>query len=1005
MTRQNLIPIIRATYLAAAIFIVNTSCQPDIGEAEPPIEPAQVVVAQFEPNHPIPQLRLIPSPSILAEKEGSIDFERIKPAPCEGSTPVQCLAFVPGGWPVNLFPTLNFSAPLEEGTLGEGIQLFEVAPSGALVKIENLRFDSVERPLPPPACKEGDNNSQPEQKFTDAELTNIWGSEYIDLVIQPEGELLKPSTTYVIVATRALRGKPPEGQTTPRPVEPSNLFYLLNQKDVFDNNGNLVNGTLLAEVRNTALAQRFPNRSFGDLNPDEVNELQQVIDAIVPQLRELYQFVSLVTGTLITQNAIASRDEIVIANIWTTGTPPSEALLDPEGSQFPTNIQVPFPNDPLFLTRENDRNQVRIQGPESASTLVQQVLDQLNTLDGFGMTTPIQIPSSQYIDPTSLEGNVMMVELDDQNAPIEVITSITVDTTSPNEGGPPSPQIIILPTAPLKPNTTYAVGLRTGIKDIDGKPLIANSLFSILKYPGPILTDSGSAIPELRPLLECAAINTSGELVDADLVAGSVEVGLNRSSWQIAVQALAQLDPPVDSTQLVMAFPYTTQSLTQVIDDIAFSSTLPVTTLEQPPVEIPILDTHFQPLCGQLEDDTCDAVIANYGSGFQAHSISLSQYSFTAGSPQTGGGFITPESLVDPTPGSMNVFFISPLEDPPGTGWPTVIFQHGFGSTKEAALLIAKTFTEAGYAIAGLDLPYHGERTLAGEACPEDNCESGDGFLSLNLLATRDSLRQTTLDQLSLIRFLKNNELDRNGLPLIDGENISYVGQSLGGIAGANLQAYLTPEDLTASVLNSAGGGLIDIVENSASRLSRNFVAALNQRGICEYQIEDDPDNSDSGPASGCKPTPLYQLFIQSARWVLEPSNPLLTANAVTTLLPGRPLIPTGIDTLLLQSITPDQTIPPITSQSLARAYELEHTEQFQSTVIENANVDVDCHPYFFLPVCGICPEEALCRMIATQSQAVSFLTDLSIITDPPERLSDEGILAAIDCNSPCDPN
>ena len=88
-------------------------------------------------------------------------------------------------------------------------------------------------------------------------------------------------------------------------------------------------------------------------------------------------------------------------------------------------------------------------------------------------------------------------------------------------------------------------------------------------------------------------------------------------------------------------------------------------------------------------------------------------------------------------------------------------------------------------------------------------------------IALRDGLRQTALDNISLVRALQHDYgagggFNVPGSGLLSRTNITYYAQSLGGIYGT--MAMATDPQLTAGVLNVPGGPIIEI-----ARLSPGF--------------------------------------------------------------------------------------------------------------------------------------------------------------------------------------
>src|SRR5690606_10377432 len=123
-----------------------------------------------------------------------------------------------------------------------------------------------------------------------------------------------------------------------------------------------------------------------------------------------------------------------------------------------------------------------------------------------------------------------------------------------------------------------------------------------------------------------------------------------------------------------------------------------------------------------------------------------------------------------------------------------------------------------------------------------------------------------------------------------------YVGQSLGGILGT-LFAAAAP-DVGNVVLNVPGGGLVDVLLTSPSFTEQadGFKAMLAANGMPEG-------------------TPGFDNFINIARWIIDPADPL---NAAHQVLNG-PATPAGRQALI-QYIPEDQTIPNSTTVALIEA-------------------------------------------------------------------------------------
>ncbi|MBY6063530.1 alpha/beta hydrolase [Pseudidiomarina sediminum] len=124
---------------------------------------------------------------------------------------------------------------------------------------------------------------------------------------------------------------------------------------------------------------------------------------------------------------------------------------------------------------------------------------------------------------------------------------------------------------------------------------------------------------------------------------------------------------------------------------------------------------------------------------------------------------------------------LDPLVEP-ANGWPVVIFQHGITGEKTNVFGIAGTLAAMGFATVAIDHPLHGDRGFG-----PINATTGSATAYMNLaslLTARDNLRQSIADLLGL-RVSLNAAM---GAPL-NGQNVYFLGHSLGAIAGTGFTA------------------------------------------------------------------------------------------------------------------------------------------------------------------------------------------------------------------------
>jgi hypothetical protein len=178
-----------------------------------------------------------------------------------------------------------------------------------------------------------------------------------------------------------------------------------------------------------------------------------------------------------------------------------------------------------------------------------------------------------------------------------------------------------------------------------------------------------------------------------------------------------------------------------------------------------------------------------------------------------------------------------PVDSPmPAAGWPIVMYSHGTGGNYKSFLgATAKRFAEQGIAMIGIDQPLHGARYHG----PDINTE----FYSFNFTnpwGARSLFRQAGLDFVVLTRLVQDLTFSSSGkMVRFDSDKVGYFGHSQGGLTGALFLAVA--EDLRASVLSGAGGGLsytILLRKQLDSGTSFDIKAALEGILMLEYEDE-----------------------------------------------------------------------------------------------------------------------------------------------------------------------
>jgi hypothetical protein len=186
-------------------------------------------------------------------------------------------------------------------------------------------------------------------------------------------------------------------------------------------------------------------------------------------------------------------------------------------------------------------------------------------------------------------------------------------------------------------------------------------------------------------------------------------------------------------------------------------------------------------------------------------------------------------------------------------------------------------------------------------------------FLTTDLAATRDTMRQTLLDLQRLVLAVKGcgaaqGSANPCGTLAVDPTKLMYAGISLGGILGTTTSSI--DPNIGTALLNVPGVGWLDILENSdTNEIKCPLVDALIADGV----LTGAPWNGQDGSAatglcttSDWKTQPSYQQFAQTARWILDPAD---GANFVSNRLPTKKF--------LIEEVVGDQVVPNVATDDL----------------------------------------------------------------------------------------
>jgi hypothetical protein len=237
--------------------------------------------------------------------------------------------------------------------------------------------------------------------------------------------------------------------------------------------------------------------------------------------------------------------------------------------------------------------------------------------------------------------------------------------------------------------------------------------------------------------------------------------------------------------------------------------------------------------------------------------------------------------------------------------------------------------TSKGYAVVAIDAVGHGSRAVrisnGGPNCsdvtvgipgprpdlgpdPTAHPECYAPVLSADLAAARDGFRQTVLDLEQLVASLRACGTTNCGKLKVDPTRILYVGHSL---IGGNLGTVAVgASPIKASVLDAAGAGWFDILENTQQTVEFQcpLVDALIDAGVVMGDKYNAQAHTGLCTTDAWKTMPGYQQFAGIGRWILDPAEP---ANFASWLAPK---------SFLMQRIHGDDVLPNFATENLGLA-------------------------------------------------------------------------------------
>lgn len=442
---------------------------------------------------------------------------------------------------------------------------------------------------------------------------------------------------------------------------------------------------------------------------------------------------------------------------------------------------------------------------------------------------------------------------------------------------------------PLNESTRYLVGITSNLRSPAGEPGLVNEVFALLRSETPVSEQTSSILLSLSQAGRAADI-AALEGLQQQLIGPVIEGLLGLS------QALPSSRGNIGRSDIVLAWSFTTQSITPSLQNLAAAATAqPIGVQDSglnlsqaisgdPTMPAPLprdADVYagFVQLPYYLSDST---EVAEEGQRVEniLTTFWVNDGNQNAGATHPGLGAPCPAlqrptstTICYPDPQQRSVQTVPvvltrPEGSMPEGGWPTVIFIHGITGDRSNMFGIAPALSAAGFVTIAIDQPLHGvapgsllrvpgttERTFDADMDQDGTIDdSGSHFINLTSLASsRDNLRQAAVDQLHLLASLGNIRLGLDGSETLNTAQVRLVGHSLGGIVGTTTLALT--EDIGAATLAMPGGGIAKLLDGSQT-FGPVIAAGLEQNGVIEG-------------------TDNFENFLRIAQLVSDPGDPI----------------------------------------------------------------------------------------------------------------------------------
>lgn len=379
-----------------------------------------------------------------------------------------------------------------------------------------------------------------------------------------------------------------------------------------------------------------------------------------------------------------NRSDIVL--LWTF-----RIMNMPEATFDPGASVIPFPNNILLTQNADGTTKLALPIPEGAPQSQKDLLNGLNTLDGFSTTAPIvsensdtrgPLEAGSRLDASSLTAGTKFIKLGPGGTAPNVKACLNCASSTGTTAQPQ--QLQFVPQLPLDEKSTYAAVMTTALKDERGRQVAPSSTFALMRLSSPLVVNG--------------EIQVSGVPYTTQAEKESVNrLEALRAGFKPMFDALAQTGTP--RSKIALAWAFTTQSTVSTLQKLhALPTQYGAAGLPNSPLYLLDVTSQVKGQMGTLPKD-------HIGKIFQGTAI----VPFV---------LTDPRGVFDPTKPKFEraTFLLSlPATAAPAAGYPVTIFSHGLRSHKGTVLPLFDALATAGHATIAIDTVFHGDRsTCAG---------------------------------------------------------------------------------------------------------------------------------------------------------------------------------------------------------------------------------------------------------------------------------------------------